>query len=304
MDSDFFSSSDLELKFDKKALIVVIVLIAVGVFLLTSILSLASSGTSAMYRATAYKAPLQDFSLVAYPVFLLAGFFVVMYAKNLARISNSDLSLAIELAGALLVFVSSIMLLWLSSFFQTMGTAGFSSDFFWQWISRLLIFAVIGIILLVLGKKLNQNQTLYAGVLSFVLVPTWFLSGIAILGFGIRDFAIYRAPTYATTQLNAQERFGWVATVALLLVLCMLGVWFLRKKIDKKALNPFSFSLKIAGWIFAGVALLIFILAIFRFDIVHFKVEDFFPLILEPIAYGIIGVFCLGSHGKLKKALQ
>lgn len=228
---------------------------------------------------------------------------MILGAKKFIALSKSDFALATYLGGTLLIYVSLFVLLWLTPFIQT-GRDILIEELMFGWLIKLLILLAVGLILALAGNKLNSNKTPLIGIFSFVALPTLFLSAIVLLGVGLRDLIIYETPSWVDVALTSGERFAWVITFLILVLMTWLIFIHLWKNSDKRALVPFAKSVKIAGWIFLPVALIIFILGVITFDFIEFDSGQFIKIILEPVTYGIIGGVCLIAFGKLKSIIK
>lgn len=308
-----FSDQDMELKFDKKAIVAVILLILFALVIAVPVLtglagSNPSSSQSIYYNSYsnntsdggARKAPLQDFTWIIYPLSIFAGYFVIVASKKYISLAKSDLGLAFSLGGTLLIFISLLVLVWLTSFLQIMGNELFLDNFIFAFLIKFLIFFIIGFILFFVGTKINAERIPYIVLFSFVILPTLFLLAVALLGAAIRDLITYNAPSWANVPLTFVERFAWVLTVILLTIFIIIIVRHLWKTAGKNALNAFVKSLKIAGWIFSIVALVVFIVNIVQFDFANFDYSNFIKFVFESVGYGVIGGLCLLGVEKFK----
>lgn len=353
MPDDLFSDEDLQLKPDKKVLIVVILLVVLAVPVILSLfVGLSSSSGTEAYIATGdaqcarylkdqcagkivkagsfefdckYKENLNrcsvsdssratyqqnnygrtyrpDFSWIAYPLFLVAGYFVIVATKKFVGISKSDFALALLLAGTMLIFISILVLVWLTPFVQNYETLNFFDNFLYGWLVKLVIFFTIGIILYIIGNKLNSDRTPVIALISFVTLPTLFLSTISTLALGLYNLIAYKPPSWIKPQLQFTtiEMHAWVVTFIILTILTVISFRFVKKHSDIKALNPFRYCLKIGGWIYSAIALLIFVSGIITFNFASFETSNFIQFILQPIIFGLIGGLCLIEHGRLK----
>jgi hypothetical protein len=323
MAKSIFEKDDLQLKFKGKTIIVVVLLLLIGLFIgFQNILggvsyapSLASSTAEINSNINSYPdggnnnpnpirerpAPMTEFVWIVYILFFIAGYFVTVIARKFVKLSKNDFALALSLAGTLLIFISLLLLLNLSTLLQNIENDPFSKSSLYSWMFQFGIFIVIGIAMALLGNHFNKNRTPLIAILSFVAVPTLFLESIFLLGAGVRDYLTYTSPSWATIPLTNMQRFGWIGTFILLGILTIIGFKLLRQLKDKNALNAFSRSLKIAGWIFSGIGLILFVLFIIQFNFADFNIENFLKKIAEPIAYAIIGGISLLLFERLKK---
>ena len=238
--------------------------------------------------------------------------------------TDSDLSLKFNkkaLAASLAIILVALLVL-VPVFFMSAASysSGYSSnqkasvqDFTWLVFP---LFFVAGIFVTIIAKKfvslsksdfglaMSMAGTLLIFIavllLLFIAVPTIFLSAVFLLGLGIRDLITYKMPGWAKIPLAFEERFGWALTFVLLAVFTAAGVLYLWKAHGQKALVSFKYSVKIAGWIFVGLSLLLFIIAIIFSSFAKFNLDTFIPSILEPISYAIIGGLCLFGFEMLK----
>ena len=299
MDSEIFTDSDLSLKFNKKALAASLAIILVALLVLVPVFFMSAASYSSGYSSN-QKASVQDFTWLVFPLFFVAGIFVTIIAKKFVSLSKSDFGLAMSMAGTLLIFIAVLLLLFITPFLQNIGKGDFLTSLRNDWLIRLAIFGIVGIVFSLIGNKLNSGRTPLAATLSFVAVPTIFLSAVFLLGLGIRDLITYKMPGWAKIPLAFEERFGWALTFVLLAVFTAAGVLYLWKAHGQKALVSFKYSVKIAGWIFVGLSLLLFIIAIIFSSFAKFNLDTFIHSILEPISYAIIGGLCLFGFEMLK----
>ena len=300
MPQDFYSEDDFRLALDKKALIIVAIVVILGLFFGSSLLRNISSTSSELTYRENYPyqrtAPLQDFVWIAYPIFLVGGYFFVVLTKKFVSKAESDFALALSLAGAFLLFVSVLTLLLLTPFIQSLGVEGNAKV---GWIAQTAIFAVVGFALAFAGKKLNSGKTPVSAIISLSIAPVLYLSSAALLALGLRDFITYEMPSWVAIPLSVEARFGWIVSFLVMLTLTLISATYLLKKAGKKSLIAFMQSLKITGWIFVVVALMIFVAGILGTNFAEFEISGFLKTILEPVAYAAIGGLSLLGLKKL-----
>lgn len=323
MAKSIFSNDDLDLKFGWKAILAVVALLAIGLFISLSSISnvsyapaLSSSTAAINSNIQPYPgdtgppsnqaepprhAPIQEFVWIVYPLFFIAGYFVTVIARKFVKLSGNDFALALSLAGTLLLFISLLLLLNLSTIIQNIENDPFSRLGLYAWVYQLVIFGILGIVLSYFGNQLNKNRTPLIVVLSFVVVPTIFLESAFLLGLGVRDYFTYSMPNWYNVPLTTIERFGWIGTFALFAILTFVGFNYLRQLKDRNALNALARSLKIAGWIFCGIGLTLFIFSVMQINFADSKIEQIIGKIAEPTAYAIIGGIILILFERMKK---